>query len=333
MKVRSIPTADCQSYDDYLRQRETVRRLLETRGYVLIQAWDAELETLEAIAGVLGVTQYHVRAGERGVVGEGEARFGSWRSHGGEYQGTTEESFPPHTDGSFLLGLFPENGVMRSVRPPKLILLQCVQAAAEGGTNTLVDGQEVVSSLLEREPEMLRTLMSAGCVAFCRDDQLAVGGPVYSQRRPGALGMRFRFDRATYVAPWAYQAVERLHVGYHQNAEYTQRVHLAPGQILIVDNLRVLHGRDAFRCGDGSVRKYRRIWIADEGEEFLSPLSREEVPRALEPYRAYERLLRPPNPDAMELQLGIKLEPHQERLLESLTSSRDSTHGAALATH
>ena len=61
-----------------------------------------------------------------------------------EYIGTSAAKFNPHTDGSYLNGFLRTEGKLYRIGPPKLILLQCVTQAAQGGTSIIIDMEKVL---------------------------------------------------------------------------------------------------------------------------------------------------------------------------------------------
>jgi hypothetical protein len=84
---------------------------------------------------------------------------------------------------------------------------------------------------------------------------------------------------------------------------------LRKGQILAIDNIRMLHGREAFMPGEaGNTRSMRRIWLAHEGLPSLrNAVDQHKERRALQRFQAYD-IMDASGADAgsPSLQLGIK---------------------------
>jgi alpha-ketoglutarate-dependent taurine dioxygenase len=287
---------------------------IERFGYCLLQAWDTEGETLRIIAETFGNLQSHVRSGKEGVVGLGANVFsGEWKEFIDEYRGVaSNEEFATHTDASFLQGMYLQEGVMRLISPPKIMLLQCVVPAEGGGGNVLVDEQEVLSDILINEPDLASILSVPGCACFCRDDQIALKVAVYEKIYNGNYSVRFRFDQALYSPSWSLRYLETLHNKYHLNRKYRINITLAPGEILIVDNRRVLHGREEII---GTKRQFRRAWVNNDLPVLRNVAGKTRMHRALSQYAAYASI--GTSHKVPSLNIGIKLSPGLSELMDS----------------
>ncbi len=101
-------------------------------------------------------------------------------------------------------------------------------------------------------------------------------------------------------------------------------VGLEPGQILVLDNLRVLHGREAFEAQGIPVetRKLRRVWIGND----LAPALRNAegaIPshRGLAPYVPYRvRSSSVSPPERIQVKGGLRLSDDAMAVAESLLS-------------
>jgi hypothetical protein len=175
-----------------------------------------------------------------------------------------------------------------------MLLLQCWQAAASGGANLLIDGSRVLADLRRERPANARILSARGAVTYCRDDQIALDCAVFQDLGEGTTMLRFRYDSTAFIADWAAEAFESLQRDYFANPAYHQRIELAPGQILAIDNYRMLHGREAFADGpDSAKRSMRRVWLAhDRLPRLHNALGEQPRRRALQRFEAYD-VLRP----------------------------------------
>jgi alpha-ketoglutarate-dependent taurine dioxygenase len=70
------------------------------------------------------------------------------------YAAFTDSGLIPHTDGSSV----PE--------PPELLLLTCVQPAAQGGATLVADGAQIIATLAARHPAALRSLSAPKAACF-----------------------------------------------------------------------------------------------------------------------------------------------------------------------
>lgn len=163
---------------------------------------------------------------------------------------TTSERFNCHTDG------------YHREEPPDYVAMLCVRADAEGGDSLVVHVDALVSRLSPAERELLRepvfpTTFGSAAVLTGTDEQPQI---------------RFNLRE---IARFSEQADERLtdaHVAAARRldelaAEECERrkLRLAPGDCLILDNKRVLHGRTEL-AGE-SRRLLKRLWIRAEPSE------------------------------------------------------------------
>ncbi len=301
----------CHTADRFLDIYDDVALHLSTHGHALIDAWDAEPETLKTISQHFGRVQLHVRADANGLVGISTAVTVNreWEQYRSEYIGVSSEEFLPHTDGSFVQGLARHGDRYIELCPPKLLGLQCSQNAAIGGGSVLVDGQRVYHDLAEDHPRCLEALSTKGCVAYCRDDQVALGCAVFEALDDGTIMLRFRYDAAAYVAEWAVDAFHLLQQRYFSNPRYQAEFKLTSRQVLLIDNYRMLHGRAAFSNGDsGRTRSLRRIWVARDSLPVLrNAANQHREKRALkrsEPYGVLPSSIA--HAPASSLALGIR---------------------------
>jgi alpha-ketoglutarate-dependent taurine dioxygenase len=284
---------------------------LVTHGYAVIDAWDAEPATLVDISEHFGRVQSHVRADANGVVGiSADAVVDrEWTSFRSEYIGTSSEEFLPHTDGSYLHGLVRDAGTYLELSPPKMLVLQCAQNASVGGSSVLIDAQRVYRDLAMAHPRYLEALSRKGCVTYCRDDQIALNCAVFETLEDGMIMLRFRYDSAAYVADWALDAFHALQTDYFANPSYQSHLKLAKGQIVLIDNYRMLHGRDAFSNGPTEQkRSLHRLWLARDDLPILYNAANEHRERrALARFKAYGVLPRPgPNATVAGVPVGIR---------------------------
>lgn len=296
-------TFRCPSHASFLGQRMAVADHIARLGYATIDAWDATPETLTAVAECFGQIQSHIRADASGRVGIAVETVVNrdWEAFRSEYHGVSSAEFLPHTDGSYLHGLVARDGDYIELLPPKMLMLQCWQAAAAGGANLLVDGARVLADLRRERPADARILATRGAVTYCRDDQIALDCAVFQDLGDGSAMLRFRYDNTAFVADWAAEAFARLQRDYFGNPAYHQRAELAPGQILAIDNYRMLHGREAFANGpDSAKRSMRRVWLAhDRLPRLRNALGEQPTRRALQRFEAYDVLCPSANLGAM----------------------------------
>jgi gamma-butyrobetaine dioxygenase len=163
---------------------------------------------------------------------------------------------------------------------PTLQLLHCLASSADGGENTLVDSFRVARDLPEDDFELL----SRCAVSFRYSDAdtdldteipvitADVHGEVRSVHYNTRSAQPFRLPgdvMGDYYA--AYQRFGRL----LESSDYRIQFKLAPGDLFIVDNLRVLHGRTGYAASGGE-RHLQGCYADRDGlRSTLAVLSRE----------------------------------------------------------
>jgi gamma-butyrobetaine dioxygenase len=137
---------------------------------------------------------------------------------------------------------------------PSLQLLHCLSSSTDGGDNTLVDGFRVAEMMRAAEPDQFALLthnpirfrfqdedadLSAEFPLISLDARGSVAAIHYNSRSPAP----FELDE-NLVQPF-YNAY-RTFVGLLGRAELQIKFKLQPGDLFIVENERVLHGRTGF---------------------------------------------------------------------------------------
>lgn len=143
---------------------------------------------------------------------------------------------------------------------PTLQLLHCLSSSAAGGESFLVDGFRVAAELRSRSRKAFDALASTAVTFTYRDErtELTARAPVIGLD-PAGEPRALRFNSRSMVPPvlppdeladWydAYLLLARLVA----DERYHVRFRMAPGDLFVVDNRRVLHGRTAFEPASGS---------------------------------------------------------------------------------
>jgi gamma-butyrobetaine dioxygenase len=136
---------------------------------------------------------------------------------------------------------------------PTLQLLHCLASSAEGGENTLVDAFRVVEDLPRDDLELLATQP----VRFRYSDaatELESETPVISLDSRGdvqAVHYNTRSAQLPARAAAGYYAAYQRFGRMLEAPEYRVQFKLGAGDLFIVDNLRVLHGRTGYASSGG----------------------------------------------------------------------------------
>lgn len=139
---------------------------------------------------------------------------------------------------------------------PTVQLLHCLRQAGTGGRSVFVDGFGVADRLRTNRPADFKVLSSTA-VAFQyrdKDVDLRAVAPVIATGSDGSL-TQVRFNNRSMVGPVGLTSpaqVENFFAAYRrfatdlQDAAGAVRLRLAPGELVVFNNRRVLHGREAF---------------------------------------------------------------------------------------
>jgi trimethyllysine dioxygenase len=148
----------------------------------------------------------------------------------------------PHTDGTY------------SHDAPGLQLLHCLAFDGEGGLSTMVDGFRIAAELRTAEPELYDVLSRVDVPGQYIGDgsHLIASRPVFRHDRSGEL-LQVSFnnaDRAPFLLPADemerfYEALRAFEALANDHRLQWRRVN-PPGDAMLFDNWRVLHGRTAY---------------------------------------------------------------------------------------
>jgi len=148
----------------------------------------------------------------------------------------------PHTDGTY------------SHDAPGLQLLHCLAFDGEGGQSTMVDGFRIASELRSTNPALYEVLATVEVPGQYIGDgsHLMASRPVFRHDQSGEL-VQVSFnnaDRAPFLLPASemeqfYEALRAFEALANDHRLQWRRVN-RPGDAMLFDNWRVLHGRTAY---------------------------------------------------------------------------------------
>jgi gamma-butyrobetaine dioxygenase len=219
--------------DAFLRDEHACRKLLAAvarQGACLLKGYAGGLGGLEAIVARFG----HIRQTNYGRL------FDVRVEEGAANLAFTDLGLAPHTDNPY------------REPPPGIQLLHCLTAATTGGQTLLVDGFAAALRLRAANPAAFEALATTPVRFAWADADVALEAwvPVIERDARGDLvGLRVN-DRAQTGddnPAWrdAYRAFTALLNDPSAHCQFT----LEPGDVLIFDNRRMLHGRTAYAGG------------------------------------------------------------------------------------
>ncbi|MEM7464055.1 MAG: TauD/TfdA family dioxygenase [Pseudomonadota bacterium] len=150
-----------------------------------------------------------------------------------EYANANFEDLGLHTDGSF------------EDDPPVFMMIYCETPAEDGGDSTLASGDVLYTHLHQNNPEYLDALCKPAAFKISRDDRTASRSVFLAIGDRYRLAYRSGSDVRLEVDPGAAEAFEYVR-NWLLDPENYFVFKLRPGEILIFDNTRMLHGRTGF---------------------------------------------------------------------------------------
>lgn len=159
---------------------------------------------------------------------------------------------------------------------PGVQLLHCLVNETSGGLSTLVDGFAAARALGTRDPDAF-ALLSRTPVRFRYQDEVtelvASALPIELDVHGGLVAIHFspRLDFVPLRPPGeldAYYRARRAFDHLLRSPEFEIRFLLAAGELLMMDNRRLLHGRTGFDPGEG-VRHLQGCYIDIDGPRSL----------------------------------------------------------------
>jgi gamma-butyrobetaine dioxygenase len=154
----------------------------------------------------------------------------------------TSRPIAPHTDNPYRDPV------------PTVQLLHCLRSAAEGGDSVFVDGFRAAARLREQHPAVFGTLAATPVTFSYRDPgaELSATRPLINLDPAGRI-REIRYNGRSLQPPSLGPAeAAGFYAAYRAFAELTsdpaamRTVRLAPGDCVVFDNTRILHGRTGF---------------------------------------------------------------------------------------
>ena len=204
---------------------------LKTYGFSIINNCPTEMKTVEDIANKIGYVRNSIFGDLWSFESNTEMADSAY----------TQEELRPHTDGTY------------NHDAPGLQLLLCCEYEAEGGESIMVDGFKIAQILRENHGTSYNILSEIDIPGRYFGDgvELIAKRPVFKFKNEKLIQVSFNnYDRGDFRLPnnkindfyTAIRAFDKL-----ANAKEMQwRQILKPGQLLIFNNWRVLHGRSEF---------------------------------------------------------------------------------------
>jgi alpha-ketoglutarate-dependent taurine dioxygenase len=249
--------------------RAACRKLVDQEPGVLIfeglaasavHAWPLALRRLCRILGTKAaqdpqgmVTMREVRD-RGGSLDDRQVRYSDTRAGGGF-----------HTDGVLVPGTIPE-----------YVALLCVRQAATGGELVFIDARSVLDRLRRASADAEGILRGPFCFDQRRadDPEAVVSRPVFSLGKDGSVEIAYlrSYIDSAHGMPWVRDLSPRetaaldLLDSVVEDEEFHVEGRLEPGDIAIMNNRRLLHGRHTFEDQGGAqkARLMLRVWLTKD---------------------------------------------------------------------
>ena len=227
-----VPTGDWERYRADPRHRAEMLDAVLTGGFALLRGVPVQAGMVAMVAGTFG----HVRETNYGRVFD--VRVESTPAN----LASTGLALSPHTDNPYRDPV------------PTVQLLHCHLSAADGGDTLLVDGFAAAAQLRAEDPDSFAVLTRTPVPFGYRDrgTDLRTSQPLIELSADGRIrGIRFN-NRSLQALRRPPGEVAAFYAAYRRWArrlarpEQARTLRLTPGDCLIFDNTRVLHGRTGF---------------------------------------------------------------------------------------
>ena len=211
---------------------KTFLKKLYSLGFCVITNCDTNLKTVEILAKKIGYVRHSIFGG-------------LWEFESNEDMADsayTQEELRPHTDSTY------------SIDAPGLQLLLCCDYKAKGGESIMVDGFNI-AKVIKNDDKNLFDLMSRIEVPgkYIGDGvMLEAKRPIFRLDNDKLIQVSFNnYDRTEFrmdesLTVKFYEAIKKFD-NLANSKEFQWRHILKPGELLIFNNWRILHGRGSFK--------------------------------------------------------------------------------------
>lgn len=233
--VKDLPQMPTASYDKVLSSNEELGTMLEkvaAYGFCMVDGCPATVADTEKLCVKIGPVRNTLYGMMWNFQADMSMQDTAW----------TNMFLGAHTDGTYFTD------------PPGLQLLHIIEYKATGGDNLLVDAFHCAELLRREDPAAFKLLATTPIPhEYVGDNNhLLWRGPILNVDENGRL-VQVRFnnydrcplDLSVDVMDGWYQAYLKL-VAHIRDAQNELWFPLRPGRVMVMDNWRVLHGRDSY---------------------------------------------------------------------------------------
>ncbi len=158
-------------------------------------------------------------------------------------------ALPPHTDNPY-----------RKPAAPGIQFLHCLENEVSGGFSTLVDGFAVADYVKINNPEAFESLTKTNLRYQFQDKDIILEnwGELIELDKEGDYKQVRYSTRVDYVPPidqkrlTAFYKARKLLSDLYSSSDFEIKFKLKPGDVMMFDNHRLLHGRTAYDANEGA---------------------------------------------------------------------------------
>ncbi len=158
-------------------------------------------------------------------------------------------ALPPHTDNPY-----------RKPEAPGIQFLHCLKNEVSGGFSTLVDGFSVAEYIKLNEPEAFESLTKTNLRYRFEDKDIVLEnwGELIELDKDGDYKQVRYSTRVDYVPPLENEKLESFYKArkllgdLYTSSDFEIKFKLSPGDVMMFDNHRLLHGRTSYDSSEGA---------------------------------------------------------------------------------
>ena len=221
-------------------------RVLYEYGFIVLKNCNKDFTSVKEIANKIGYVRNSIFGG-----------LWSFESNQNKADSSyTQDELRPHTDGTY------------SNDAPGLQLLLCTEYSAKGGESILVDGFKIAEKIKKENSEIFDLLATVNVTGNYIGDGvfLKAERPIFRiNKKNEIIQVSFNnYDRASFrlehdLTKRFYESIKKFDL-IANDKEFQWRYILKPGELLIFNNWRILHGRGSFE----GIRKMSGCYINKE---------------------------------------------------------------------
>jgi len=205
--------------------------LFNKYGVVLIKQENKNTFDAESLKKYFGEVSFHKKANQNGVVEI------SCRNPNSEYLHTSNEYFPLHTDGAY--SEFPEG----------IVTIYCNMPAEEGGETIIASGKLAYEFVKRKYSQQIVNLFLSDALTIERDCESSTK-PIFMKLNEKRVAIRYRMDGVARIIPNLNSKQIYKELSYFfANPQNIVTFKITSGDLLVIDNFSVLHGRKSFNQG------------------------------------------------------------------------------------